>query len=280
MPSADERDRPGALEGVSRVALSTLSSLVLRPDVWPHSRKPLESYLSLMCDAVTDPDPDVFFEVVETMRGARIPVSHIAELYVPVVARRLGEAWCNDRTDFAKVTIGSARLQGLLRRFHKDWDVPRDTKFKLRPAYLVGVPEGVHHTLGACVLAGQLRHRGFSVHLDLELTGDSLTNKLQHQQFSGVLMSASTSQSLEPLMNLVECAKTESRDTPVIVGGSILELITDITSETGADLATCDLHAALSYCEYHSVAQDNSPTFQQRGGAGLHVVHESRSAAE
>ena len=280
MPSTDQRDRRRALEGVSRVALSTLSSLVLRPDVWPHARKPLESYISLMCDAVTDPDPDVFFEVVETMRGARIPVSQIAELYVPVVARRLGEAWCSDRTDFAKVTIGSARLQGLLRRFHKDWDVPRDTKFRVRPAYLVGVPDGVQHTLGACVLAGQLRHRGFSVHLDLELTCESLADKLRNQQFSGVLMSASTSQSLEPLMKLVECTKTGSRDTPVIIGGSILELMTDITSVTGADLATCDLQTALNYCEHHSVARDNSSAFQVKGGPGLHVVHESRSAAE
>jgi MerR family transcriptional regulator, light-induced transcriptional regulator len=87
------------------------------------------------------------------MGAAGIRREDIADFYVPEVARRLGAAWCEDRTSFADVTVGTARLQGLLREIGPDWF--SDARLGDRPpvCVLVVVSRDEFHTLGAMVLA-------------------------------------------------------------------------------------------------------------------------------
>lgn len=233
-------------DGVSRFALRALSTLTpeaIRP------RPPMESYLGQMFDAAIGPDPRALETVVQGMRKARVPVSQIAESYVPIIARRLGEDWVADTLAFGAVTIGSARLQGLLRQLGSDWGVPQHSVNFDRPAFLVGVPRGVQHTLGAGVLAGYLRHRGMSVHLDLELTPERLRDTLSRRTFRGLLLSSSGRAHLQALCDLVAQAKDEGQGTPIIVGGHIQEHEPEVRSLTGADLATSDPATAIAHCE-------------------------------
>ena len=41
--------------------------------------------------------------------------SEVYQSYIPAVSRYLGEMWVNDRASFVDVSLGSARLQALLR---------------------------------------------------------------------------------------------------------------------------------------------------------------------
>lgn len=233
-------------DGVSRFALRALSALAPEPT---RPRPPMESYLGQMFDAVTGPDSRVLDTVIIRMRKARVPVSQIAEVYVPIIARRLGDDWLADTLAFGAVTIGSARLQGLLRHLGADWGVPPDSVNFDRSAFLVGVPRGVQHTLGAGVLAGYLRHRGMSVHLDLELTPERLREALSRRSFRGLLLSCSGRGHLQPLCDLVAQAREEGQGTPIIVGGHIEEHAPEVRSLTGADLATSDPTTAIAHCE-------------------------------
>lgn len=248
MPSSQQPEKREALRGVSRVALRALTTIVDPEEGGTLSRRPLESYLGPMYNAAIDPDPKALAAVIRTMRKAMIPLAQIAETYVPMVARRLGDAWCADELDFAKVTIGSARLQAILRRFEGDWAAQDYTTEFRRPSVLVGVPMGVQHTMGACVLAGQLRQRGFSIQLDLAVTAEGLAHEMSLNSFVAVMFSASGAENLDTLCDLVACSKGISRNTPVLIGGSILGDFEDICSLTQADLATCDLHEALRFC--------------------------------
>lgn len=256
MSSGLSADQKSSQEGVSRVALQVLSTITPEAADDPLIHKPLESYLTLLFDAVLSPDRKAVVETVKGMRRAWISSATIAEVYVPCVARRLGDAWLADTLDFGGVTIGSARLQGLLWRLEKDWSVPIKAGAHSPPAFLVGVPAGNQHLLGATVLAGQLRHRGMSVNLDLELTPERLTRHVINQQLSGVLLSACAGDDLAPFSDLVNISRRQSRNTPVIIGGSILEHEHSIKSRTGADLVTDNLHDVLHFCEAQHEALD------------------------
>lgn len=272
MPSSQRPDDAGTLEGVNRVAWRALSTVLPQGGGSDGSaRKPLETYLEQMMEASLHAAPLRLGEVVKNMRRARISGLQIAESYVPIVARRLGDAWLADTLDFSAVTIGAARLQGLLRRLGSDWDHPRGAEVESPPAYLVGVPEGVQHTLGAMVLAGQLRHRGLSVHLDLEMTPESLARQVRNERYSGVMISTSSLDSLESCRRLVACSKNESRGTPVIIGGIVLHVDEDIMSHTRADILTSDIYDALHFCDMCAATEG-------AGAAGLGDYFDRRAA--
>ena len=214
--------------------------------------RPIEIFVQQMFDAVLQADPRRLSDVVGKMRKAGVSNAQIAEVYVPLVARRLGEAWVADETDFGAVTIGCARLQGLLHHLSSDWSVADEAYARQSPHYLVGVADGLQHTLGASVLAGQLRHRGCSVHVDLELTPESLVDTVTAERFTGVLLSASSRDHLETVRELLEYYRAHGRKTPVIIGGNILEQVDDILSLLPADLATSDMREALEFCNVNA----------------------------
>ena len=249
MPEPTDPLQPLPSHEVNRIALQAIT--LLAPDLQDAQsrRKLLETYVSHLLAAVLAPDQSEMAVVLRNMRRAHITHAEIAEHYIPAVARRLGDDWVMDKLDFGAVTIGSARLQGLLRRMEADWGVLDGGRLNARPGYIVGVPQGVQHTLGASVLAGQLRERGAPVLLGYELTPELIKTTMGLGQFAGVMLSGSGRKCLEQLRDLVESAKAVSRSTPVIIGGCILEHVTDIQSFTGADMVTSNLGGAMAYCE-------------------------------
>ena len=90
----------------------------------------------------------------------------IADFYVPALAREMGDQWCKDQLSFAGVTIGTSRLQAVLRALGPNWSGD-NVSGPNGPSILLIVGQEVYHTLGAIVLSGQLRRKGFSVKLIL-----------------------------------------------------------------------------------------------------------------
>ena len=85
---------------------------------------------------------------------------------------------------------------------------------------------------------------------------------------------------LESCRVLVETSKKESRNTPVIVGGSILQQSSDIGSEVRADLLTSDIHDALRHCDVASGQSDADQDFGPGASYGMRAPDDLRSAAE
>jgi MerR family transcriptional regulator, light-induced transcriptional regulator len=195
--------------------------------------------------------PDAMPQAVDRMRAAGISDSDIADRYIPAVARRLGDQWCADETGFADVTIGTARLQGLLRDLGPEWRAdhaaPADA-----PCVIIAVGSEVYHTLGAVLLAGQLRRAGLSVRLQLGARPEDLTLLLRRLQVQAVLLSASCGESLESLRKLVDAVRTGPGPVPpVVIGGTITTMGqdgVDIAALTGADHVTNDPDKALALC--------------------------------
>lgn len=243
---------------VPKTGVAVTDGSVARPAARPSGAGPNREFLTMMINAAMDEDQDSIFDVVRLILAASVSDREIAETYVPEVARKLDEAWVKDSVDFVTVTMGCARLQRVL------WFL--ETKQNGTPAqapqqdasFLVGVPRGVQHVLGVSVLAGQLRSMGYGVHVDLELTPDSLASILEKKQLSGVLLSASGARSLGAVNDLVTRVKASNDNTPVIVGGAILEHVGDIAAHVPADLFTTSLDAVMAFCDPPSASQDET----------------------
>jgi MerR family transcriptional regulator, light-induced transcriptional regulator len=174
----------------------------------------------------------------------------IADFYIPALARDMGEAWCSDNLSFAAVTIGVSRLQAMLGALGPDWTGDQSTK-PTSAAIMVIVPPDIYHTLGAMVLAGQLRRKGMSVYMMVNADMRDIAEKLHRTQFDAVFISSSLGETLESLRRIVDVIKSAAgRSLPIVIGGTILEAETPkkVTVLTGADYATRIPSEALELC--------------------------------
>lgn len=266
MPPTHRSSSTAPRDEVGRVVLRAME-MVVEPVV-AAPKKPMAhpQHVDRMARAVLGAEPQLLRGVVDEMRAENFTALEIAEVYVPAVAQFLGQGWVCDELDFAAVTIGAARLQSMLRylEFESSYATPRAVGF------LVGVPEGVQHTLGASVLAAQLRQRGYSVHLDLTLTPERLAEQMRKEHYGGILLSASGAAHLESCRKLLDHLRQESRNTPVILGGTLLEQVNDIKSLTGVDLVTSDVGEALAFCGEPAKTHASKPVSENEGqGAGV-----------
>ena len=195
-------------------------------------------------------DPRAPREVTRALMARGVTAARICDLHIPVVARRLGREWETDDLSFSAVTIGSARLQMLLREIgagaedeHR-WNAAGDA----RAVLLLVAPEA-DHTLGAMVLASQLRRRGFSVRLSLGEPGEAILEAMTATRFDAVFLSASIRESLgflEDALAAIRAAFTSP--PPVVLGGALIECEGSTAPIAGVDLVTSDLEEAIGFC--------------------------------
>lgn len=220
----------------------------------------LSKHVNQLQDAVANGSAGSGLIVIRLMIEAGIRSEDIADHYIPAVARRLGDQWCEDEIGFATVTIGVARLQGLLR----DLDDMTGLERMAEPAgasILVVVGANVYHTLGAMVLTGQLRRAGHAVRLLLGAEPEAVSAAVRQARFDVVMLSAADGATAESIRRLVIAVKTATgAPPPVVLGGTVLEstaeIGTDILELTGADHATSDPNKALTLCGLTSETRD------------------------
>lgn len=180
----------------------------------------------------------------------------IVEGFIPAAARRLGQEWSDDKMDFATVSIGSARLQGMLRYLGPDWCKETIVDACQETDGLIVVPEGEQHTLGSFILAGQLRKRGMNIQLAVDCSKSQLESLLKQRCYDAVMISASLRLSLEFLSGFVKVAKARKKDQVVLIGGNVLDQNGDICQATNADYATSRLEDVLEINRIKKTADD------------------------
>lgn len=230
--------------GVSQFAAEVVARLVKREgDAVPEIRETL--VVSLM-RAVSSSDPLSFELLRPELRRARVSPAVLADCYIPEVARRLGREWCADCITFADVTMGTARLQSILREIGQGWFADAGGQSD-GPTLLVVIPAGEHHTLGAMVLAGRLRRSGVSVALRIGETAQELATFLQGRHFDGALVSVASYDRLETCRKLVKTLKDATNGAlRIALGGAVLDEGGETVICAGADVVTNDIETALA----------------------------------
>ncbi len=223
-----------------------------------------------MARAVASVDPAHYEALRPEFRRARISDTDLVDNYFPAVARHLGCDWAEDRSGWAEVTIGMARLQSLVHQIRRDWDrsVARDGA-----TVLLVLPEGEQHSFGVQILAGQLRRQGVSVHLQIGARPGDLRNLVQDRHYDCAMVSVGCEDKLETCRKVVNSLKNGSKGQLwVAVGGAVLERVADVQRLTGADIATSDPGEALAGVRLGAVSPGwPEPLAYGKGGAATRM---------
>jgi len=198
-------------------------------------------------------------DLTKVFRDAGIPNEDVIDLYIPAAARIMGERWCSDTMGFAEVTIGSSRLQALLR------DLERPVTPNANASNVIAiVAEDAFHTLGVMVLASQLRRIGLHVHTAIGRPNAETVQTVAKGDFDVVMISASGSERLETIRNLVNSLRNGMRrKIPIVVGGYLTLQHDNVKFLTGADYVANDPKEALKKCGLTIPIPDGAPRVLQ-----------------
>jgi hypothetical protein len=238
----DER-LPRDAQGVSALARSVVARLLAREQQAARGVDP--DFLARILRGLVSPDPLPFLRLRTELGRARVSDTDLVEIYFPEAARALGCDWAADRASWADVSIGIARMQGVVHEVGRGWcenAVPHPSS----PTALLLLPEGEQHSFGPLLLLHQLRRRGVSVQLKIAARPADLPGILADRSFDYALISVGCEARLGLAADLVSAVKAGTAGgTPVAVGGAVLDRPVNVAAMTGADLVTNDLDDLL-----------------------------------
>lgn len=238
----------GSADGVQGGAADLAAKIVAKLAARENLAMPAysEAIVQRLVDAVQTENTALIEALKPDLRRARISPAMLADVYIPEAARRLGKAWEDDIVTFADVTIGTVRLQSILRDISAGWGADTRKKTSMTGSVLLLLPEKEHHTLGPLVVTGQLRRRGVSVCLQLATSDGEWKSMLRKRHFDGVVVSVGWEGKLAAAAELVKTVKHLTKGKmPVAVGGAVLTRTDVIPACEGADIVTNDLDKAL-----------------------------------
>lgn len=227
------------LGGLAKEALEQLASLQVRK-VEVIDPETLQSLLA----AILGVSGDDTAGLMQMMAVQKVKPEVLATLYIPEVARMLGTGWNEDRLSFVEVTIGTARLEGLLHEVGPHIGV---RKAEVALSALILVPQAEQHTLGAYVLALDLRRAGHEVTIRIAPTAAELTQVVHATRFDRVLISVACQSGLMSSAALIKTLRLVSRSPlRILVGGAIDCPDAVLLETTGADGVVRDISSALA----------------------------------
>lgn len=250
-----ERDRSGSSaaappDGASVVSefASVVVSLLAERSVLrarAHTSPPRDTITASFVAAALSGTARSFESLLAHFRKNRISYAMVADVYIPEAARQMGESWLNDDLSWVDVSMGTARLQSLLREIGAAWNADQADILGLG-AVLLLVPPGEQHTLGPMVAMGQLRRMGVSVCLRFAPSQRELTELLKEKRFDGVLVSVATEGRIQPAAALVRYIRTIGKNLPpIVVGGPIVMEKPQLIACIEADFTCIDIDTAM-----------------------------------
>ena len=238
-------DTPRAVDDLAATALARVAPCRVHTETATANPKISRRLL----DSVMQRSGESQRAVVDGMLRAGVSPEALVDIYIPDVARRMGSEWETDEASFAHVTVGSSRLQGLLREMDEIWDTrPSGSGRDVRPLICVLTVPGAQHTLGATVLTTQLRRLGCSVKLQTSPTEADVPSLCAN--CDAIFISAAKSDKADAVARLVSDLRggTGATYPPIVLGGSLLDGAEGLKSLTGVDHVARDCVAALEVC--------------------------------
>jgi MerR family transcriptional regulator, light-induced transcriptional regulator len=199
-PTNQVRALGGDTSGVSFFASQVVSLLADRSS--KSVVEPRETLVAGLIAASLSGTKSAFAELLTEVKRARISLAALADVYIPIAARRMGQAWHDDEMSWLDVSIGVGRMQSLLREIGTAWVADQAGDAGHGTVMLI-VPDREQHTLGPMVATGQMRRYGVSVCLRIAPSFNELRSLMAARHFDGVMISVATKEKLESVAKTV-----------------------------------------------------------------------------
>jgi methanogenic corrinoid protein MtbC1 len=224
---------------IPRIALAFRST----PAPAPSYPAPSSNDFSLFVDMVLSGDERAY-GYVDRLVATGTPISTIfLELFAPT-ARRLGEMWEKDSTDFATVTLAVSQIQRMMRHLVETAPVP-SVHVAGASAMLTAVPDD-QHCFGLFMAAEFFRREGWSLCIGPFATHEKFVTLLQERWFDIVGFSVSSDRRLGELAKDIQIVRRQSRNRKVgiILGGPLVCEKPELAASVAADMVSVDVTIA------------------------------------
>ena len=231
---------------VLKSSLSQAGSLDACPPVFPTISTSQAS--QRLFDASLNPIKTAVSFAIQELQAAGFSDFNLFSEIIPTAVRQLGLAWEDDDLSFFAMTLGASRLQIAVHDL-SERELPEGMNYLSKKlSFLIIVPEGTQHTLGAIILGKTLRCVGARVKLEIDVTADRVHQIGAGKQFDGIFISASASDSAKKLSEIISNVRYNWSKAKVILGGGILNAQINLDAVMGTDYETNDWKAAVAQC--------------------------------
>lgn len=181
-------------------------------------------------------------------RGASVEQLYL-QLMVPA-ARRVGEMWCDDRIDFATVTLVVGHLQRWLRELSPQFAAEREPAPQAYRALFVQAP-GEQHSFGLSMLAEFFRRAGWDVLGGIGGVGVDPTERVRREAVDLIGFSLGSEPQLPWLERSIAQVRAASlnRGLVVMAGGPLFDQHPEMLAGLPVDAAARDARDALALAE-------------------------------
>ena len=210
------------------------------------AQKQRKTKLDQLCNSVMQQNGKCS-TTVRAMLEAGVSIKEVFELYIPDVARLLGDYWVNNKLSFVEVTLATSRLQTLAREFERLY-IGSINSGTNGPEILLITPKGEQHTFGAQMASRKLRRLGASPYLSINHGKSEIKKILNKQNFKLIGLSLSEYKLCDRQSELSSIiAMIKKLKIPIIAGGSLVQSSGNFLKDLDVDLITNDAVHALSY---------------------------------
>lgn len=246
----------GRRRDVIALARQALSKVARRDDLSIGTTK--AEHVSAFCAALISPDESAYTQILAKIGASGVGQRELMDVYVPFAAEMLGADWADDYLGFAEVSVGSSRLNDIIRSAAlTDYDY-RGTAIPLGHRALMIVPAEEQHSLGAFIAANQFRKHGLRVHMSIAHSAEEISALIDEERYSMIGISAGSHKLVDPIQKLVELMREWNRDIgPVILGGAITRQNLDVADSTGVDLVSSNPREVMKFCGFRSQMERN-----------------------
>jgi methanogenic corrinoid protein MtbC1 len=205
-----------------------------------------ETSLEALSDALLSSDPQAAHRFVAVLCDRGATVETICLDYLAAAARRLGAGWEDDRLTFVEVTVGLARIQGVLLCLRSGF-TPFSTD-GVRSALFASTP-GEDHTIGVIMATELFRRSGWDVRLSLASSHDALIEAASASSCAVIGLSSGGERCIEALVRLIPDLRAARPDARILVGGRLATARPDMLALLGADALCPDAALAVEVAE-------------------------------
>ncbi len=180
------------------------------------------------------------FAYVENLISRGMAIDLIFLNLLGPVARRLGEMWEDDTTDFANVTLGVSKLQRVMRHLGETSSSADDVQ-RIGSVLLTTVP-GEQHSFGLAMVAEFFRQDGWDICTGPFSSPRELSSLVTDRWFDLIGFSLTSDRRIDELKRLIQDVRRLSRNrwVGVIIGGPILVNRPELANLLGADMSATD----------------------------------------
>jgi len=201
---------------------------------------------------ILEHDSSVALSFIDSLRSRGVQVESIFLNLLAPAARRLGEMWEEDSSDFVAVTIALGRLQQTLhdlRRAFLDDTVAPDYDPRRR-VILTSYAED-QHIFGALMVAEFLRRAQWSVTFEPCQSIEKTRRTIQEEWYAIVGLSISRERDIGQLKREISEIRrvSSNHDIAVLVGGRLINENPDLVAYVDADATAANAELAAEEAE-------------------------------